>query len=113
MIRRPPRSTLFPYTTLFRSRRILRDLRLDDRNRLEEVEAEPRELLAHEAQRDGADQDGGGRPAAPREARGPDVGERQPGRGGHRGEGGQTAAPGGRDPEARLPPRPPADGEER
>src|SRR2546425_11775434 len=29
MIRRPPRSTLFPYTTLFRSRRILgRDLRV-------------------------------------------------------------------------------------
>src|SRR3712207_8519451 len=28
MIRRPPRSTLFPYTTLFRSRRHLRD-RLD------------------------------------------------------------------------------------
>src|SRR5438270_4193815 len=25
MIRRPPRSTLFPYTTLFRSRRLLRD----------------------------------------------------------------------------------------
>src|SRR5256885_11932529 len=25
MIRRPPRSTLFPYTTLFRSRLILRD----------------------------------------------------------------------------------------
>src|SRR3712207_9039082 len=26
MIRRPPRSTLFPYTTLFRSRRILRTM---------------------------------------------------------------------------------------
>src|SRR2546430_8702731 len=26
MIRRPPRSTLFPYTTLFRSLRLLRDL---------------------------------------------------------------------------------------
>src|SRR2546429_7147511 len=26
MIRRPPRSTLFPYTTLFRSHRALRDL---------------------------------------------------------------------------------------
>src|SRR5258707_8412004 len=26
MIRRPPRSTLFPYTTLFRSRVLLRDL---------------------------------------------------------------------------------------
>src|SRR2546429_3380240 len=28
MIRRPPRSTLFPYTTLFRSLRLLRALRL-------------------------------------------------------------------------------------
>src|SRR5256885_12038137 len=28
MIRRPPRSTLFPYTTLFRSRRSLSDWRL-------------------------------------------------------------------------------------
>src|SRR2546422_2003868 len=28
MIRRPPRSTLFPYTTLFRSRRAGRDWRL-------------------------------------------------------------------------------------
>src|SRR5438067_5623092 len=27
MIRRPPRSTLFPYTTLFRSRKVPRDLR--------------------------------------------------------------------------------------
>src|SRR2546430_8972453 len=26
MIRRPPRSTLFPYTTLFRSRRLLRSI---------------------------------------------------------------------------------------
>src|SRR5258708_23820963 len=26
MIRRPPRSTLFPYTTLFRSRRLLEDV---------------------------------------------------------------------------------------
>src|SRR2546426_6222609 len=29
MIRRPPRSTLFPYTTLFRSRQLLRDARAD------------------------------------------------------------------------------------
>src|SRR3712207_8141830 len=29
MIRRPPRSTLFPYTTLFRSRRLLRDVVAD------------------------------------------------------------------------------------
>ena len=30
MIRRPPRSTLFPYTTLFRSKELLRRLNLDD-----------------------------------------------------------------------------------
>src|SRR3712207_8263497 len=29
MIRRPPRSTLFPYTTLFRSRAVRRDVHLD------------------------------------------------------------------------------------
>src|SRR5262245_64833821 len=31
MIRQPPRSTLFPYTTLFRSRRVHRALRRDRR----------------------------------------------------------------------------------
>src|SRR2546422_4413409 len=31
MIRRPPRSTLFPYTTLFRSVRFLRDLQAEKR----------------------------------------------------------------------------------
>src|SRR3712207_7121488 len=30
MIRRPPRSTLFPYTTLFRSREPLRQIALDE-----------------------------------------------------------------------------------
>src|SRR3712207_7301440 len=30
MIRRPPRSTLFPYTTLFRSREVRRDLPVRD-----------------------------------------------------------------------------------
>src|SRR3712207_9293018 len=34
MIRRPPRSTLFPYTTLFRSQRLA-----DPRDRLEEPQA--------------------------------------------------------------------------
>src|SRR3712207_9561934 len=29
MIRRPPRSTLFPYTTLFRSHQLLREVQLD------------------------------------------------------------------------------------
>src|SRR5687767_15465025 len=31
MIRRPPRSTLFPYTTLFRSRQIAQERRLGER----------------------------------------------------------------------------------
>src|SRR2546427_7321485 len=34
MIRRPPRSTLFPYTTLFRSRVVGGGRRLDDRERV-------------------------------------------------------------------------------
>src|SRR2546423_4289826 len=44
MIRRPPRSTLFPYTTLFRSPREQRlvDVRVDIRGRLRE--REPRAL---------------------------------------------------------------------
>src|SRR5215813_267828 len=33
MIRRPPRSTLFPYTTLFRSRRALRRHRREEHGR--------------------------------------------------------------------------------
>src|SRR3712207_6846981 len=39
MIRRPPRSTLFPYTTLFRSRRVVR---LEARIAAPEVHAELR-----------------------------------------------------------------------
>src|SRR3989442_2264393 len=34
MIRRPPRSTLFPYTTLFRSLRMLRELRQHTQQRI-------------------------------------------------------------------------------
>src|SRR5437868_12061689 len=37
MIRRPPRSTLFPYTTLFRSRRQGRDRRHRRRVRLRQI----------------------------------------------------------------------------
>src|SRR3712207_8355172 len=49
MIRRPPRSTLFPYTTLFRSLRAVRyEVRLDFRM------DEPTEELAREAARRGA-----------------------------------------------------------
>src|SRR2546426_6012106 len=35
MIRRPPRSTLFPYTTLFRSRAVGREAREQDRHAAE------------------------------------------------------------------------------
>src|SRR2546426_3480321 len=50
MIRRPPRSTLFPYTTLFRSREKLRaqlrDGKLDDRT--VEIEVKERNFPAFE-----------------------------------------------------------------
>src|SRR3712207_9073760 len=39
MIRRPPRSTLFPYTTLFRSQEIVRSLRTF--SRVDESERKP------------------------------------------------------------------------
>src|SRR3712207_7047006 len=39
MIRRPPRSTLFPYTTLFRSRCLLAELARPELGRLREVGA--------------------------------------------------------------------------
>src|SRR2546425_13086225 len=39
MIRRPPRSTLFPYTTLFRSELAAAELRLDDVDLLDVLEA--------------------------------------------------------------------------
>src|SRR2546421_8762793 len=46
MIRRPPRSTLFPYTTLFRSHRILQRVGPRDPHALVEREADGvRELL--------------------------------------------------------------------
>src|SRR3712207_6965054 len=41
MIRRPPRSTLFPYTTLFRSERVFNELRLNP-----EQEAQVRQILS-------------------------------------------------------------------
>src|SRR3712207_7745816 len=43
MIRRPPRSTLFPYTTLFRSGHLdaIRTLRRTLTRRLAEIDAEP------------------------------------------------------------------------
>src|SRR5260221_9863037 len=53
MIRRPPRSTLFPYTTLFRSRVVRADAAGDVRIRRELVDV-LRLLLAH-SRRDGGD----------------------------------------------------------
>src|SRR2546430_9547198 len=58
MIRRPPRSTLFPYTTLFRSRRFLigHETCVDPlhelpRSRLRGLREDDRELIAAEARR--------------------------------------------------------------
>src|SRR5256885_4278696 len=45
MIRRPPRSTLFPYTTLFRSRADAFELALPARDRVLRTEADLLELL--------------------------------------------------------------------
>src|SRR5256885_3996507 len=42
MIRRPPRSTLFPYTTLFRSRRAVRMDRITWRDRSQGQDPSPR-----------------------------------------------------------------------
>src|SRR3989449_10126545 len=47
MIRRPPRSTLFPYTTLFRSRRADRDLALLEALRRHESTAAERLLTTY------------------------------------------------------------------
>src|SRR2546422_7318403 len=41
MIRRPPRSTLFPYTTLFRSRSLPREVGLDGPQSLADVRVDP------------------------------------------------------------------------
>src|SRR3712207_6976160 len=58
MIRRPPRSTLFPYTTLFRSRRVLLLRAVGRAARLRHRRAGARERVAAEL------------PAPPREAAG-------------------------------------------
>src|SRR2546430_12763425 len=51
MIRRPPRSTLFPYTTLFRSRADVASQRATQHGRLETAEADavdaPQDLCQH------------------------------------------------------------------
>src|SRR2546422_6187368 len=51
MIRRPPRSTLFPYTTLFRSRRAPGDRRLARRPRLPYVAGPLRRKCEREERR--------------------------------------------------------------
>src|SRR5258707_12052878 len=53
MIRRPPRSTLFPYTTLFRSRmlRVIEDLAGDWRRLDERIEALSRERASMRSSR--------------------------------------------------------------
>src|SRR3989442_6344347 len=54
MIRRPPRSTLFPYTTLFRSEVKQRDEVLQERNRLAGAEGDlidPKEAPINVAER--------------------------------------------------------------
>src|SRR2546422_8250065 len=62
MIRRPPRSTLFPYTTLFRSRRtVLRQLQPQVHAALESGDgerhgAEPRWRAAHLPSQEGRDE---------------------------------------------------------
>src|SRR2546429_4602608 len=49
MIRRPPRSTLFPYTTLFRSHRVAADPRLFDLGE-ERVGGRGARILAHRSE---------------------------------------------------------------
>src|SRR3712207_7120444 len=55
MIRRPPRSTLFPYTTLFRSRDALRDERAVVRAPAERGRVRLQALVAEVAHEDGLD----------------------------------------------------------
>src|SRR2546430_8923715 len=47
MIRRPPRSTLFPYTTLFRSREVICHQRQDENGKLERHAIAAREVMNH------------------------------------------------------------------
>src|SRR3712207_9106146 len=51
MIRRPPRSTLFPYTTLFRSRGEVGEIRVS-RTIIEAVVGQGRSVLTSDAQHD-------------------------------------------------------------
>src|SRR3712207_7502111 len=69
MIRRPPRSTLFPYTTLFRSLAVDVDeaaVAADDGQRRREAEARPLAQLLRRVERLEDAADGLGRDAQPR-----------------------------------------------
>src|SRR5256885_9823729 len=55
MIRRPPRSTLFPYTTLFRSAHRSVEQRLDEGHEAQAVHAEANGLEEHVEELDVAD----------------------------------------------------------
>src|SRR2546422_7718235 len=50
MIRRPPRSTLFPYTTLFRSERLNMELRLNHATQIQAMEWLDREDLTRRSE---------------------------------------------------------------
>src|SRR5688572_31402542 len=47
MVRRPPRSTLFPYTTLFRSSEVYPDCKTDDCNKKRDEQTESSKVKAH------------------------------------------------------------------
>src|SRR2546422_1345557 len=91
MIRRPPRSTLFPYTTLFRSAAVARHRRVGDRPHGEDDGVLGRERLR--PGRDAVVQEAGGQAVAPEEpARRPLV-ERLDPRGARREIHGEDASP--------------------
>src|SRR4051794_41342381 len=46
MIRQPPRSTLFPYTTLFRSQKELTKMQLDNQKEIAEMQNETQKEIA-------------------------------------------------------------------
>src|SRR5690606_42080762 len=46
MLRRPPRSTLFPYTTLFRSQKELTKMQLDNQKEIAEMQNETQKEIA-------------------------------------------------------------------
>src|SRR5256885_8030260 len=69
MIRRPPRSTLFPYTTLFRSRRAATHLPRDEGGRTEAARRSGARARRHGASREASPEPTLGRSAAARRRR--------------------------------------------